>query len=203
MALQVNTSIVALKTQHSISINANEVNSKLERLSTGVRINRAADDASGLVISEGMRGEIVGLEQNVRNAQQGVDLLQTAEGALHQVNSILIRMRELAVHSSTSTINDSNREALTSEFVALTAEIDRIAQSTSYNKTSLLSGFGNQASNSSTALTASNTTGVVGVSIAGASPGTFTFIDSAADNELTLGNGTITQTIGISTELRG
>jgi len=143
MALRINNSISAINAQRSINRNVTRLNRQLERLSSGLRVNRASDDASGLVVSEGMRSEIAGLGQNVRNAQQGVDLLQVAEGSLQEVNNIMVRMRELAIQSSSSTINDSNREALSAEFIQLTAEIDRISQTTTYNKSNLLSGFGN------------------------------------------------------------
>jgi flagellin len=113
-------------------------------------------------------------------------------------------VRELAVQSSSSTMNDSNREALSAEFSQLTNEIDRIAQATTYNNQSLLSGFGNSVSTTaSTAITTSNATGVTGVGLGAAPVGTFTFVDSSADGELTLGNGTVTQTLNMGTLLDG
>jgi flagellin len=109
MPLRVNNNIMAINARRSIDRSMGTVNRQLERLSSGLRVNRAADDASGLVVSEGMRGELSGLNQNVRNAEQASNLLQVAEGSLQEVNSILVRMRELSVQSSSSTINDSNR----------------------------------------------------------------------------------------------
>jgi flagellin len=196
--LRMNNSIPSINAQRMIHRNVGSLNRQLERLSSGLRVNRADDDASGLVVSEGMRGEIAGLGQNVRNAQAGVDLLQVAEGSLQEVNNILVRMRELAIQSGNSTINDSNREALSAEFSQLAAEIDRIAQGTTYNDSTLLTGFGNQVGTASTAVTTSAATGVAGVNISAALAGTYSFVDSGADGSLTLGNGAVTQTLNMS-----
>jgi len=186
-----------------LNINNKDLSTRIERLSSGLRINRAADDAAGLNISEQMRAEVSGLSQAVRNAEQATNLIQTAEGALNEVNAILIRMRELAVQSSSSSVNNSNRESLQNEYTQLINEIDRIGSVTAYNNEVLLTGYGNNVSNDaavSTAL-ASTTTGVVGVQISGASAGAFTFIDTGSDNEITLGNGVATQTIDVGSAL--
>ena len=201
--LRVNNSIQAINAQRMINRNVAGVNKQIERLSSGLRVNRAADDASGLVVSEGMRGEVAGLGQNVRNAQAGVDLLQVAEGSLQEVNNILVRMRELATQSANSTVNDTNREALSAEFTQLTSEIDRIAQGTTYNNNALLTGFGNQVGGGSTSVTTSATTGVAGFNISAALSGTYSFVDAGADGELTLGNGTVTQTLNMGPLLDG
>ena len=148
MALRVNSNINAINAQRVVKRNLGSVGRELERLSSGLRVNRAADDASGLVISEAMRGEISGLSQNVQNAEHAANLIQVAEGSLQEVSNILIRMRELAVQSSSSTLNNNNREAMVAEFASLRTEIDRIAESTTYNKQSLLVGFGNRVSES-------------------------------------------------------
>lgn len=204
MAIRVNHNIAAINTQRSISRNVAVSNRQLERLSSGLRVNRARDDASGLVVSEGLRSEAAKLTQNVRNAQQGSDLLQVAEGSLQEVNNILVRMKELAISSATSTINDDNRESVAAEFNQLVSEIDRIASATTYNSSNLLSGFGNAVSTSgSTAITTSATTGVTRVGISASGTGTFTFVDGGADGELTLGNGAITQTLNTGTLLDG
>jgi flagellin len=203
MPLRVNNNITALTARRALGVNSRTLATRIERLSTGLRINRAADDAAGLAISEGMRAEIGGLVQAVRNAEQATNLSQTAEGALNEVSAMLIRMRELAVQAASSTVNNSNRLNLQAEYSQLLAEIDRVALSTSYNNTVLLTGFGNTVSSgASTALTQSNTTGISGVTISGAQTGTFTFIDTnSTDNQITLGNGVITQTIDIGTIL--
>ena len=203
MPLRVNNNISAINTQRSINRNTLRVNRQLERLSSGLRVNRASDDASGLAVSEGMRSELAGLGQNVRNAEQAANLLQVAEGSLQEVNNVLVRMRELSVQASSSTINDSNRESVAAEFNQLRSEIDRIAQATTYNGDSLLSGFGSGVNAASTALAASDTTGVVNIALSAAQAGTYTFEDQAGDGQLTLGNGTITQTLNLGTLLDG
>ena len=203
MTLRVNNNIAALNSRRHLNSNNRVLNVRLERLASGLKLNRAADDAAGLSVREGMRAEISGLKVNVSNAEQATNLIQTAEGSLNEVNAILVRMRELAVQSSSSTVTDLNREAIQAEFTQLTSEIDRIAQATQYNNQTLLTGFGNGIDATSTALTASATTGVTGIAVSGASAGTYTFADSGSDGEITLGNGTVTQTIRIATLLDG
>jgi len=203
MPLRVNNNIAAINSRRHLNANNRTLEVKLERLSSGLRINRAADDAAGLSVREGMRAEISGLKVNVLNSEQASNLLQTAEGSLNEVNAILIRMRELSVQSANSTLTNSNREASQAEFTQLTAEIDRIAQATAYNGQVLLSGYGNTVDNSSTAITASNTSGVANIKISGAQGGTYTFQDTGADSEITLGNGTVSQTIDVGTILDG
>lgn len=205
MPLRVNNNIAALNSKRQLNANNRMLGQKLERLASGLRINRAADDAAGLSIREGMRAEISGLKVNVSNAEQATNLIQVAEGSLNEVNAILVRMRELAVQSSSSTVTDQNRESIQAEFSQLTQEIDRIAQATSYNSQTLLTGFGNIVNDgSSTAVSTSNATGVTDVRISGAESGTYTFVDDdASDGEVTLGNGTATQTIRLATQLDG
>ena len=203
MPLRVNNNITAITARRALGVNSRTLATRIERLSTGLRINRAADDAAGLVISEGMRAEIGGLTQGVRNAEQATNLSQVAEGALNQVSAMLVRMRELAVQAASSTVNSNNRSNLQTEFTQLVAEIDRVALSTSYNNTVLLTGFGKTVSAaSSTAVTASGTTGVSGITLSGAASGTYTFLDvDPTDNQITVGNGTVTQTIDIGSIL--
>jgi flagellin len=203
MPLRVNNNIAAMNSRRRLNANNRDLNTRLERLSSGLRVNRAADDAAGLSVREGMRAEISGLKMNVTNAEQGSNLLQVAEGSLNEINAMLIRMRELAVQSASSTVNDSNRESIQAEYTQLTQEIDRIALSTTYNDTVLLTGYGNNVDTGSTALTTSNATGVTDVKISGASTGTYTFADTTTDGEVTLGNGNVTQTIRIATLLDG
>jgi flagellin len=204
MPIRVNNNIAAMNTRHTMNRSATTVQRQLERLSSGLRITKAADDASGLTISEGMRGEVAGLKQNVRNAEQAASMLQVAEGSLQEVNKVLVRLRELAVQSASSTVSDTNRESVAAEFGQLVAEIDRIAQATTYNHKALLTGFGNQVSAAgSTALSAESITGVQAVSLAAAEASTYTFVDSAGDGLLTLGNGATTQTLDMGTALDG
>ena len=203
MPLRVNNNIAAINARRQLNANNRDLNLRLERLSSGLRVNRAADDAAGLSVREGMRAEISGLKMNVSNAEQAGNLLQVAEGSLNEINAMLIRMRELAVQSANSTLNDNNRESTQAEYAQIIEEIDRIAQSTTYNDTVLLTGFGNNVDTASTTVTASDTSGVTNVKISGASTGTYTFSDTAADSQITLGNGVVTQTISIGTLLDG
>ena len=112
----------------------------MEKLSSGLRINRAGDDAAGLAISEKMRGQIRGLDQASRNAQDGISLIQTAEGALNETHNILQRMRELSVQAANDTNITEDRAAIQEEMNALTQEIDRISEQTEFNKQTLLDG---------------------------------------------------------------
>jgi len=138
MGLRVNTNVAAVNAQRNLINTTERLNRSLERLSSGLRITRASDDAAGLAISERFRADIRSLAQAERNAMDGVSMLQVAEGALHEVSSILIRMRELAIQASNGTLGDSEREALDKEFQALIEEIDRIASVTEFNGTKML-----------------------------------------------------------------
>ena len=207
MPMRVNHNISALNAINQLNANNRVLGEKLERLSSGLRINKASDDAAGLSIREGMRAEISGLKVNVLNAEQATNVTQVAEGSLNEVNSILIRMRTLAVQSAATTVNDFNRDAIQAEFSHLVQEIDRIAQSTTYNNEVLLTGFGNTVSFThadSTAITASNDTGVTDARLSGAQTGTYTFEeDGDEEGYVTLGNGVVTQTISLNTLLDG
>lgn len=204
MPLRINNNIPSINAQRIGKINNRNLQVRLERLSSGLRINRAADDAAGLSVTEGMRAEISGMRQGASNAQQAINLIQTAEGALNEVGAMLIRMRTLAVQSASSTVNDANRDSINAEFVQLINEMDRVATVTSYNNSTLLSGFGNELETDagiSDAL-ASGTTGLFNVQLSAAASGTYTFIDtSGSDNQITLGNGVVSQTIDIGAAL--
>lgn len=138
--MRINHNIAALNTYRQLSANNIASQKSLEKLSSGLRINRAGDDAAGLAISEKMRAQIRGLDQAQRNAQDGISLIQTAEGALNETHSILQRMRELAVQSSNDTNADSDRQEIQKEIDQLTKEIDRIANTTEFNSKRLLDG---------------------------------------------------------------
>lgn len=138
--MRINTNISALNAYRNLTATDNRLNKSLERLSSGLRINRAGDDAAGLAISEKMRAQIRGLEQAVRNAQDGISLIQTAEGALNETHSILQRMRELAVQASSDTNTDSDRAAIQAEINQLKDELTRIANNTEFNTKKLLNG---------------------------------------------------------------
>ncbi|MEK3663699.1 flagellin [Paenibacillus sp. FSL F4-0236] len=136
----INHNIAALNTHRQLSANTANTNKNIEKLSSGLRINRAGDDAAGLAISEKMRGQIRGLDQANRNAQDGISLIQTAEGALNETHSILQRMRELSVQSANDTNTDSDRVELQKEITQLKQEIDRIGDTTEFNTKKLLDG---------------------------------------------------------------
>lgn len=138
--MRINNNIMALNAMGSLQSSQKKSSSSMERLSSGLRINRASDDAAGLSISEKMRGQIRGLEQASRNAQDGVSLVQTAEGALDESHAILQRMRELTVQASNDTNTTKDREAIKSEVTELTSEIERIAKQTEFNTKKLLTG---------------------------------------------------------------
>lgn len=138
--MRINHNIAALNTYRQLN-NANNAQSKsMEKLSSGLRINKAGDDAAGLAISEKMRGQIRGLDMASKNAQDGISLIQTAEGGLNEVHSILQRMRELAVQSSNDTNVDTDRTALNNEFTQLTQELERIKEKSTFNTQDLFKG---------------------------------------------------------------
>ncbi len=142
MGLRIATNVSALNTQKNLSINKLGLDRSMERLSSGFRINRASDDAAGLAISENLRAQIRGLRQADRNANDGISLVQVAEGSLNEVSSMLIRLRELAVQASSDTVGDTERKFTDVEYQQLKSEIQRITESTSFNGYDLLNGTG-------------------------------------------------------------
>lgn len=138
MGMQINTNIAANNSYRNLSITQNDLSKSLEKLSSGLRINRAADDAAGLAISEGLRSQVGGLTVAARNAQDGISVIQTAEGALTEVHSILQRVRDLAVQSGNDSNNADSRGAISKEVTALGAELTRIGNSTNFNGIDLL-----------------------------------------------------------------
>jgi flagellin len=142
MALRISTNVASLNAQKNLYGTQRSLDQSLARLSSGFRINQAADDAAGLAISENLKGQIRGLGQANRNANDGISLVQVAEGGLNEISSMLIRLRELAVQSSSDTIGDTERKFLDVEYQQLKSEIQRIAEVTSYNGTDLLNGTG-------------------------------------------------------------
>jgi flagellin len=142
MGLRINTNTASLNAQRNLVGTKAGLDKSLERLSSGYRINRAGDDAAGLAISENLRAQIRGLKQASRNAQDGVSLVQVAEGSLNEISSILIRLRELSVQSASDTIGPVERQFLNVEYDQLVSEIDRVADGTEFNGTQLLSGTG-------------------------------------------------------------
>lgn len=140
--MRINHNIASLNTYRQLTGNQAATNKNIEKLSSGLRINRAGDDAAGLAISEKMRGQIRGLDMASKNAQDGISLIQTAEGALNETHSILQRMRELATQAANGTNTDADRAALQDEMNQLTSEINRIGNTTEFNTQKLLQGDG-------------------------------------------------------------
>jgi flagellin len=138
--MRINNNVMALNAHRQLGVNQANASKSMERLSSGMRINRAGDDAAGLAISEKMRGQIRGLKQAQRNAQDGISLIQTAEGALNEIHSILQRMRELAVQASTDTNTPTDRGEIQKEINQLAEEISRISNTTEFNTKNLMAG---------------------------------------------------------------
>ena len=138
MGMQVNTNLVANNAYRQLNNTQNDLSKSLEKLSSGLRINRASDDAAGLAISEGLKSQVNGMTVASRNAQDGISVIQTAEGALGEVTSILQRVRDLAVQAGNDSNNVDSRKAITTEVTALTTELSRIGDSTNFNGTNLL-----------------------------------------------------------------
>ena len=145
MSLIINNNMMAANTARNLTESYGRLATSVQRLSTGLRINSAADDAAGLAIRETMRAEIAALNQGIRNAQDGISMIQTAEGALAVIDEKLIRMKELAEQAATGTYTNEQRLIIHSEFAAMAAEIDRIAESTEFNGIKLLNGSSSSA----------------------------------------------------------
>ena len=182
--MRINHNISAMITQGSLYQVNREMSKSLERLSTGLRINRASDDAAGLGVSENLRTQVNGTAQASKNAQDGIAALTIAEGAANEVSSILQRMRELAVQSSNDTLTSIERSYTNSEFQALIGEIDRIARVTNYNRQELLSTtagrFGTGTTGSVLWVDANDTVGVDSITIT---------IDTLTTSALALSSG--------------
>jgi len=193
--MRINHNIAALNTYRQLTVNNSNSNKALEKLSSGLRINKAGDDAAGLAVSEKMRGQIRGLEMASKNAQDGISLIQTAEGALNETHSILQRMRELAVQSANDTNNANDRQELQKEITQLISEIDRISTDTEFNTKKLLNG--GLGGTVDTALTdVFDVLGVSTIQTSGAKADTYTI--TTAGNELTMSNSAATKTQTIS-----
>ncbi len=194
MSTRINTNIEALNAQRNLNVTAGKYASSVEKLSSGLRINRAADDAAGLAISEKLQAQVQGLNQAQRNAQDGVSMVQTAEGALTEVHSMLHRIRELAVEAANSTLGTADAASVNLEITALQSEINRIAQKTTFNGQNLLTGALSVAQIGGTAVvgkalaTAPATISAVDVSGAKAST-TYTLSSAGGAGTLTLSDG--------------
>ena len=188
MGLRINQNIAAMNAYRNLTVTDQQMQDSLEKLSSGFRINKAADDAAGLSISEGLRSQIGGTQQAINNAQDGISVVQTADGALSEVHSILQRMKDLAVQASNSGSQDTTaRTAAQTEFNQLKDEIDRIGNTTSFGNTKLLDGsFGNQAG-------AVNGAGIGALSVVTGTNDTFKLsTEGVAAQSLTLAAGNYT-----------
>jgi len=144
MGLRINTNVSSIAAQRMLGQTTNRLNSNFRKLSSGERITRSADDAAGLAISEKLKAQIRGIRQARRNADDGISLIQTAEGGLSEVSNIVIRLRELAIQSASDTVGDTERGFSNIEFQQLKDEMQRIAQSSDFNGRKLLDGTGGQ-----------------------------------------------------------
>ena len=140
MALRIFTNLSSLNSQRAMSINNARLGSALERIATGIRLQRSGDDISAMSVSESLRGDVTALKQGAKNLNDGISMIQTADGALNEQSSILIRLREITAQSATGTIGDTERVSLQLEFSALRSEFDRIANTTEFNSRKLLDG---------------------------------------------------------------
>lgn len=196
MALRINQNIAAYNAHRNLTLTDNLLSKSLERLSSGLRINRAADDAAGLSISEKLRSQVRGLQQAVRNAQDGISLIQTAEGALQETHAILQRMRELAVQASNGTLTDNDRAAIQQEVSSLIEEVTRIAESTKFNGETLLDG-GLASSISVVGTSLAPAYGISKVESLGAAPGTY-YLSFDDAGTLTLSDGTDSEVVAVT-----
>ena len=140
MALRIFTNLSSLNSQRAMSINNARLGSNLERIATGIRLQRSGDDIGAMSVSESLRGDVTALKQGAKNLNDGISMIQTADGALNEQSSILIRLREITTQSATGTIGDTERATLQLEFSALRSEFDRIANTTEFNSRKLLDG---------------------------------------------------------------
>jgi len=205
MPISINTNASSLNAQRNLSRNQSGLENSLARLSSGFRINKAGDDAAGLAISERFGAQVKGLNQAVRNAQDGVSMIQTAEGAMQENQAMLQRMRELAVQGSNDTLSQSDRDAINSEMQQLRGEVNAIGDRTKFNGRSLLNGsLSTQVDTAASAVqngfvvAAGTNTAVSKVDVSGAKAGTtYTFTDDGAGG-LDLSDGTNTQKVSLA-----
>lgn len=182
----INHNITALNTHRQMGAANNAQTNSMEKLSSGLRINSAKDDAAGLSISEKMRGQIRGLEQASKNSQDGISMIQTAEGALNETHEILQRMRELATQASNDTLQVEDRTAISTELTQLNEEVDRIAKTTQFNGKNLLDGTLGVKLNEATSGLKVGTDGVTAIDISGAKASATFTIASTVNGEIEL-----------------
>jgi len=202
--MRINTNVEALNAQRNLNVTGQMYAKSIEKLSSGLRINRAADDAAGLSISEKLRSQVRGVNQAIRNSQDGISMIQTAEGALNEVQDIVQRMRELSVQAGNDTLSAADRVAIGDELVQLRDEIDGIASRTNFNGKNLLDG--NLAAALDTATSTADVGGqistgaITDINVSGANAGeTYTMAYDAGAETLTLTRGTdsVAQTVAV------
>jgi flagellin len=209
MAIVINTNVASLNAQRNLTQSQGELATSMKRLSSGLRINSAKDDAAGLAISDRMTSQIRGLNQAARNANDGISMSQTAEGALQESTNLLQRMREIAVQSANDTNTAQDRLSLNAEFEQLQAEIDRIANNTQFNSQNLLDGTFDPANGGAAAVfhVGANENQTISVSVGQADAATLG-VDSASIDVLDVTNanaaiGVIDLAIGSIDTIRG
>jgi len=194
MALVINTNVASLNAQRNLGTSQISLNRSMQRLSSGLRVNSAKDDAAGLAISDRMTSQIRGLNQAVRNANDGISMAQTAEGALQETTNLLQRMREIAVQSANDTNTSSDRASLDAEFQQLKEEIDRISNTTAFNNQVLLSGGFDGSGNAAIFHVGANASQIISLNIAAASTGALgsgTFVANLSVTSLVAANDAI------------
>ncbi|RAS84346.1 flagellin [Priestia endophytica] len=205
--MRINHNIAALNTYNKLGVNNNAMSKNMEKLSSGLRINRAGDDAAGLSISEKMRAQIRGLDQASKNAQDGISLLQTAEGGLNETHDILQRMNELATQAANGTLEPEDRQAISDELSQLTGEVDRIAKSANFNEKHLLDGsLTNGPRLDAATSTADNVSSVSKIDISGAAEAetySLTFDDATDTYTLTKESDSTTATATLADNTAG
>ena len=199
--MRINTNVAALNAQRQLGITEGRVADSMAKLSSGFRINRAADDAAGLGIANKLRADIRSMTQASRNAEQANSLLQISEGATGGIQTMLERIKELATQANSDTVDDSGRQRIDAEFKALIGEIGRTVSTTKFQgKTLLDGGFGNSVDTTSSALAAG--TGAYAVQLSGTAAGTYSLTASATDpaNKLTMTLGSVSQTVDVTAD---
>lgn len=198
--MRINHNIAALNTHRQLNSASNAQSKSMEKLASGLRINRAGDDAAGLAISEKMRGQVRGLEQASRNSQDGISMIQTAEGALNETHDILQRMRELTVQSNNDTNTADDRAEIQKEIGQLVQEVDGIAQRTEFNTQNLLQGKVGLKLDAADNGTLDTLALSYDVDVTNAKAGTtYTFAHTNDTNAITLTDGTTTQQVTVGT----
>jgi flagellin len=208
MGFRINTNIDAIDAQRNLSMTALSYSKSIEKLSSGLRINRAGDDAAGLSISEKLRAQVRGLNQAVNNAQDGISMVQTTEGALTQVQAIMQRMRELGVQGANGTLSIDDRKAISSELGQLKSEVDRIATVTDFNGMKLLSGSNTVASTAGGTITMGGSISTTSVTVSAnvnfnstVAAGTYTVTVQSVDSNGLANSVVVTNSAGVSSAI--